>query len=260
MSVSEILEIPQITEAQSNKATAFNEAMSMMERAVADVYHLPTSTVVGVTSSVLTLDYDDTDDLSNRDALRFIFLNILAGASANFIVILPDNKHLFYCKNGTPYDAVLRTQTGTSATVRANSSQIIYCDGEDTFALLAGAGEVTVPQDFNVNYFGRPEAGEVVANFFTGRPMRFPANFAGSVGRVGSSPSASYQLTVFQNDSVAGTVTVSAFGQLSFSTNSGNAINIPAGRRITVQCQNVADADIRDIQFSLLGTVEIPQP
>lgn len=265
MSVSRILEIPQITEAQANKATAFNEGMSMMERALADRFALNTSSVINLATSTLALPYDGTDDLGNRDALRFIYLDILAGASRFFTVQLPDNPHLFFCKNNTPHSVTIKTATGAGAVILANTSQIIYCDGEDTTALLAGGGTVVNAADLQLSYFGRPAADEVLLSYTSARDITFPADLTGTVGYVTENPAAAYTVRLVAR-SVAtmqrvnfATLTVSTAGTYLMATIDNEPYTVPAGRVIMLEAPDYQDATLLDLQFAIPATVVVPQ-
>lgn len=262
MPVSTILEIPQLTEAQSQKAATTNIGLSAMAEAIADIYTVDTS-VATSTNFEIELEYDDSDDLSVRTALRFIYLNIAAGATHTFRVIHPDAKHLFYAKNSTTQTVTIKTADASGVVLGPGASQIIYCDGTACVGLLAGSTEIAAAADFTVMYFGTPVASEVIAEMITARTVTLQENFLGSVGNVETNPASTYVLDVADIGGVSpialGTISISTGGSFTFDTTDTGVKTISAGRRLRITAPSTSDASIKDIMIAIAGTVQINQ-
>lgn len=134
MSVSALLELYLLTESQSAKATAANTAIGALEKAVSDMYVLTTA------DTSVDIPFDDTNDLSSRTALRFVYLVLDTGASGAFDVVHPDNRHLFYCLNSSGYTATIKCSGSTGVEIAYGEGAFLYCDGSEIVQLAAGGG------------------------------------------------------------------------------------------------------------------------
>lgn len=123
MTVSPNLEIINVSEAQSNKATTVNTALLAIEQALTD------QLVVATTGGDVVLPYSNLNDMSIREALRCVSVVLQTGATAPFNVIHPAKKHLFFIKNETSQTATVKTPTGAGVTVLAGKTLLLYCNG-----------------------------------------------------------------------------------------------------------------------------------
>lgn len=258
MSVSTILELPQIVESQANKATLINTVLGYTEQAIADTYVMDTSSATTFGDN-LTIPFDDTSDTSDRTALRFIFLSLAAGATASFNVIHPDNKHLFYVKNDTTQTATIKTASGSGAAIGAGEYNILYCDGVNITNLLPPSSAVTSDYDLLMNFSGVPSASEVIFEFKTPREIDIPAMMAGSVGSVGVVATAATVFDLDDDGTVIGSITVTG-STVTFSTTFTVAKVIAAGSLVKVIAPVSPDATLADFTFSLLATTSVIQP
>lgn len=255
MPVSNYLEIPQITESQANKATAFNEAVTMMERAITDTYDLVTT---GVASGDVVLQYDPTDELSDREALRFIYLNIQSGATGAFNIIHPNNRHLFFVKNGSAVPATIKTLDGLGPIVVPGQGQIVYCDGTDCVGLLAGGTQVKAASDFSVNYYGQPTEGETLGLVLVTRDTTFLANFFGAVCIISGVPAIALSLEVKAGATLIGNVNISSGGAITYSTVGAVDKVVLAGTQLTLVCPST-EPGLSNIRLAIPGTVAVNQ-
>lgn len=261
MSVTPNLELLAISESQTQKATAINTALSQMEEAISSSYTLNTSLAVTANYNVV-IPFDDSNDLSDRQALRMVYLDIAAGATADFNVIHPDNPHLFFAKNSSAHTATVKTSVGSGFPLTPSSSAILYCNGVDVINLsnsFVYSNNIKQAYDFDVAVYNKPKSGQVIAKTIIPRDVIFAANFTGSVGVVGINPTAVNELEVKDNGSVIGTVSVSTAGVVTFTTVSGTEKQVTAGSVLTVQNQSTADATLADLNISLVGTISVPQ-
>lgn len=260
MTVSTQLELPLLSESQSQKATWTNEAIAAIESAVAGNYALDTSAATTPGDNV-TIPFDDSNDASPRTALRLIYLSLTAGATASFNVIHPDNTHLFYCKNNTTQTATVKTAAGSGVAIVTGGSAILYCDGTDVLDISAGftVSSITQDEDYQISVFNKPTNGQVIGKMLVGREVTFPANFTGSVGNVGTNPTADNVFTVKDDGTAIGTVTISSAGAFTFATSGSAAKVVAVGSLLTVENQATADATTSDVLLNLLGTITVAQ-
>lgn len=250
MSVSALLELLQITDTQSEKMAALNTIMSQIEQVVAGTYTLATSS--GVT--VYTLPYDNTSDLSDRTALRFVRLRITAGANSNFTVVHPASPHLFAVQNDTLYTASFDAG-GVIIQVQPQTGQLVYCDGTDFFLMLSDTRSVAA--DFFISYWGTPAASEVVADILVARDTTVPISLVGAVGRSGSiSGSASARVFDIYDDGVKfAEATIAPNGSVSFAnTGTAAARIISAGKRLRMIAPATEEPSLVDFQFTIPAT------
>ncbi len=256
MPVSTNLEIYQILESQAAKATAANTAIGAVEKAMSDEYNLDTSSATAPGTD-LTLPYDNTNDLSDRTALRFIQLTLDAGATATFNVIHPPNRHMFFCTNNTSQTATLKCTGQTGVTIANGASGLFYCNGTDVaeIDMSVGGGGVSFPTELQMNYYGSPPATTVIAKFIIADPIDFAANFAGSVGNVPVNPGAQYDIDVQDDGGSIGTISISSGGVFTFTTTGGTSKNAASGSIITLVSDATPDGALTEIHVALRGTI-----
>lgn len=257
MPVSNLLEFLQLTEAQSQKAAAFNEVIAEMEKTIAEKY-----TVVGSDGDEgddIVLPYDDTDDLSDRSALRFIYLEIDNSSTRTIEVVHPAVQHIFYVRNTSNYTATIKTPVGDGADVAAGAGQIVYCDGTDCVGLLTNFAAITQVDSYNVNYFGTPTASEVIASFLPVVDVTFPADFFDSRGEVQDNPDGTYEMGVFAEATQIGTISVAVGGAVTFATTSNEEQTCTDIQTLQVRAPATVDPGISGIQLALKGFIQVNQ-
>lgn len=262
MPVSEILEIPVLSESMAQKTIAVNMALLAMEQAIAG--KLVVQTDDATTSGYdLIIPFDDTNDLTGREALRAIFYELVAGATAAFDLWHPANPHLFVIKNGTAYTVTVKV-TGTggaSVSVPASSTYLLYCDGTNMVKMDFTLNNLTQAYDHHIAFWGMPDDAQVMARFLIARDTIFAANFAGSIGKVAVAPVFSRTFTVKDDAVTIGTITVDDAGDVSFATSGGSAKTVERGSVLTIVNQAGApDTLMTDIELVLAATIIVAQP
>ena len=261
MSVSPYLEILQLNENQAAKATAANAAIAALERALAAPYELDVS--IGGPSIVLA--YDTTNDLSDRQALRFIYLRVYGTPAANFELVHPNKPHMFFVFNNTPKKCTIRTVTGSGSAVEVPSlmRRLVYCDGTN-FIDLGGAlniTTVTASETFNVSFFAQPTAHEVIATFVIPYDGVFPADFYGFSGKA-LTPSTVFgrQFLIKKNGTTIGTIAFDVNTGVMTATTSGHtAQTVAKGDVLTVQFDHTDSYGISGIVFNLIMSHVVTQ-
>lgn len=257
MAVSAILEIPQVVETQSNKATAFNTALGFLEQAIADSYSF--TTPLAVTPGFnYSLPFDDANDLSIRTALRFMYLEIQTGATAAFNVIHPDNEHLFFVRNNSGQNATIKTAAGAGVTIRDQGANIVYCDGVDCIAILPEGFTVTTPYDIMFQFFGpqAPNTSEVFAEVLVSRDVFLPANLLDSVFRVGTNPAATYVIDVLDDGVDIGDISISTGGVVTVTLAEQT---VAAGSVLALRAPATVDATFTEFRAIFNATTDVVQ-
>jgi hypothetical protein len=108
--------------------------------------------------------------------------------------------------------------------------------------------------DREVKFAGSPLASGVIYSRVLGRNLDFPADFGGSIGSVGTHPSAAATLDVLADGISIGAITISVGGLFSFSTVGGSAKRIVAGSVLTIIAPPIVDATLADIEMTILAT------
>ncbi len=113
---------------------------------------------------------------------------------------------------------------------------------------------LAIPIYIGASLIGSPTVGQTVA--LLGLPIAglFAANFSGSVGSVGTNPTATALYTVKKNGSTIGTISISTGGVLTFATSGGTTQSYAANDRLTIIAPSPVDAALSDVEFILKGT------
>lgn len=119
-----------------------------------------------------------------------------------------------------------------------------------------GGGGLTTEIDIGIFFpGGPPSANQLLGKFVAPVALQFPANFSGSVGHIGTNPTASFAMDVSAAGVSIGTITVSTGGVFTFTTQGGGVKNVSAGEQIEIEGPGSADATAADIAFTLLADV-----
>lgn len=255
MSVSNLLEILQITETQSEKMAAFNTAMNQMEKVVAGRYILPSSGVND--NDIFTLPYDDSDDLSDRTALRFIYCEIAPGATDDFTVIHPTAVHFFFVRNKTGHTATFKVAgtAGNTVDVPPYTGQILYCDGTAFTEILISSA--TSAADVSVSFWGTPGPSETIASILLARDTDFLPDFSGIQVTLSSDPSSTYVMEVFSNVTKIGEISIAFNGAVTATTVGGTEKTVSAGDRLRVVAPPTENVSISNIRIAIPGTTTL---
>lgn len=262
MAVTPNLELLAISESQTQKATAINTALAQMEGAISSSYTLNTDAAVTASFDVV-IPFDDSNDLSDRTALRMIYLDIAPGATDVFNVIHPDNPHLFFAKNRSAHNATVKTAAGSGFTIEPTKTAILYCDGTnviDISGFFAANANVIQAHDFEVSVYDKPTSGQVIGRFLVARETTLAADFGGSIGNVVTNPTAVNVFDVDQDGTLIGQISVATDGAVTFTTVGNTEKIVPAGAILTVHNQAVADATLANLNVVLAATISVVQP
>lgn len=250
MTVTSNLNLLEMRDEQTSKAAAVNLAISGLEDALSEVLQLD---VTGATVDFV-LPFDETNDLSDRSALRFILVIVSGTRSTSFNLVHPNNKHLFVVHNTTGQTCFVKTPIDAGVAVDDNAFRLIYSTGAGMVELMSKFESKQVPYDFAVHAEGLLTSSQVVGRLVMTRDVVFPANFTKSVGNVAVNPTSTNVLEVFDDGVKIGEVSVATNGAFTFTTVSGAEQAVVTGSLLTVVNQASADATMAGFACTLLAT------
>ncbi len=146
---------------------------------------------------------------------------------------------------GTDGDVIVDDAAGESVTISKWTSRR---------ALLSDIGLGGGTNDILVGFKTVPTTAQVLETLMVGRTLNFPANFAGSLGKIGVNPTASFVISVQDDGVEIGTVTISAAGVFTFATTSGTAKVVAIGSELTFVAPATVDATANNATMTFLGT------
>lgn len=107
---------------------------------------------------------------------------------------------------------------------------------------------------YSVGFFftTTPTTSEILLLHTVAQAVTFPDDFAGSVGDIGTNPSASFVLGVQKNGSSVGSITISTGGSFTFAT-TGSAVSFAIGDQLKIVGPGTADSTAANVSITLLG-------
>ena len=108
--------------------------------------------------------------------------------------------------------------------------------------------------DMEVSLAGTATASQVIYRRLLGRNAEFAADFGGSVGKIGTNPTATFDLDVQADGVSLGAVSISTVGDFTFTTVGGTLKTVLAGAVIEVIAPAVVDATASDIDMTLAAS------
>lgn len=124
-----------------------------------------------------------------------------------------------------------------------------------SWGVFAGAGGGGGVYDIRLGFTTPPTTAEVLDTILLPREVTFPAAFAGSVGLIGTNPTASFVITVKDDGVDIGTITISTGGVFTFATTSGTAKVVSAGSVLTFVAPVTVDATAANAVITLAGAL-----
>ncbi len=259
MALSTNLEIPLLSEAMTQKTLATNIAIEAMEAAISSTLVVDTSAAT-VSGYDIVLPYDNTNELTDRSAVRCIKITLSAGATTAFDVIHPNLPHLFIIQNNTSQVATVKCAVaGTTQTVKAGAMLLLYCDGTNIIRSNFTIDTLVLAADCNFAYYGNPPVDAIIGRVFIGRDTVFAANFSGSAGKVITNPANIYTMTVWDDGTQIGTITISTAGLFTFATVSATSKTVTKGSLLELRGPATYDNLIEEIYINLAGTNTVAQ-
>lgn len=244
------LEWTEIEESQSQKATAANDAMDVITGALADDVTIAVSDGGSPSDTTLT----DTQALQNM-----VFL-LTGTLTANRNVIVPTNKKLYVFVNNTTggFAVTVKTAAGTGVSVPNGETITMRSDGTNIESVSGGGASTSGSvYDIPMRQVATPGVGDTMLSVMLVRGVTFPADFSGSLGKIGTNPDSSFVMSVKDDGSEIGTVTVSTGGTFTFATTGNAEQTVASGSELTIVAPSgsPAEASAADIRVTLKATV-----
>lgn len=255
MAVSNDLELLQLTEAMSQKSAAVNTVVGQLEGLLSGVLSIATTDAT-TAGYELSIPFSDTDDLSDREALRNMVFTLSSGATAAFDLVHPQNPHLFIVKNNTTQVATVKTTVSTADTVDVDAGEtiMIYCDGSncvDIFAAYDPTANTGLDRiRFDISIHNTPGPDEVIGKFIMPSQTVLNSDFGGEgAGAVNTDPGDDYVISVQDDGTEIGTITFEAGGtSATFETSTtGSDTIISASSVLTLVAPSTINTDITEI-------------
>ncbi len=131
-----------------------------------------------------------------------------------------------------------------------------WVNDENTFLGWDGAALVVLggyPPYWVPFFFTTTPVGDEILLIHTfGEEIDFLNDFAGSVGDVGTNPTASFVLTISIDGSDIGTITIATGGGITFVT-TGGALTVTTGQVMRVRGPTTPDATVANVSLTLKG-------
>lgn len=125
-------------------------------------------------------------------------------------------------------------------------------DGASWVEFAGSSGGATAsPYDVQTGFTDTPTASQTIDIIPFVRAVDFPANLAGSIGTVVTTPAAVFVMSVQKNGTEFATITVSTSGVFTFA---GTATSMASGDILTVVSPAVADVLVESLSVTLLGS------
>lgn len=238
MSTTAYLTVTELSESQSQKATSVNQALEILDKAIAGTLSK------SITSADVTLSTDEA---------RYAVISLSGTLTGNRNLIVPAVSKIYLIKNATSgsYTVTVKTPSGTGVTVAQGTQAFVYCDGTN---VLAGVTQTNTVYDISFMKNSAPTANEILLRFVCVRSFSLPASLTGSSGTAGTVSTGSATLTCNKNGSSFATINFAAATATPTYT-AASLTNFVAGDIITIVAPGTPDATLANIAVTLLGTL-----
>lgn len=149
---------------------------------------------------------------------------------------------------GTDGDVIVDDAAGESVTItKWTSKRALLSD------IGIGAGGSN-SYDMRFGFTTTPTTDQIIDVIMIGRDITLPADLAGSLGQVGTNPTASFDLLLKDDGTTIATINIATDGSFTFTTVSGTAKSVAAGSVLTLVAPTTVDATVADMTMTILGS------
>jgi hypothetical protein len=251
----------------ANKAAAVNHSLGEMAKVISAKLTVPWVTLAGVAPPTCYIPYDASNDLSDRSALRCIYMEVTGNVvdSVGFgygNLLHPNKEHFFICENKTNkrLNIKVATDLGGSVSILAGKAKMVYTTGNGNIidvTELLGLDATATANDFTLQYYGMPKVGETMCRWMAGRESIIPIDMEGSVGRTGwydSQNGASGAMEIFHNSTKIGRISILTLGGVAIYSELSEDRVIAATDYLSVVYANTYDATRwRDLYLNIVA-------
>lgn len=235
--MSNNLDLDQLTESQTNKATSVNTAHGQVDAAITE------NLSCDFTSGNVTLT-----NTQFRRAISFTAANLSVARD----LTVPAIKKFFFVSNAAGTNVLSVKCGSTTVNLAAGEVASFFTDGT-TNGLVYVANSAARPFDIGGFFVGVPGADEVLLRYVFTRAVSFPTSLTGSQGYANTTATAQTDLDVKKNGVSAGTIRFPA-STAAATFVAASPISFAAGDRMEIIAPNTPDATLADFMFTLLGT------
>lgn len=132
--------------------------------------------------------------------------------------------------------------------------QNVQWDGS-AWVVFAGAGGAGGSYDLRYGFKATPTAGLILDTIMVPRGITIPANMVGSLGKVFVLPTATFVMTLRDDGTTIGSISVSTTGVFTFTTVGGTEKIVAVGSELALHAPAVADATIQDLTLTFLANI-----
>lgn len=148
---------------------------------------------------------------------------------------------------GTDGDVIVDDAAGESVTItKWTSKRATLSD--------IGIGAGSSSYDIRFGFTTTPTTDQIIDVIMIGRNITLPANLAGSLGNVGTNPTASFDLLLKDDGTTIATINIATDGSFTFTTVGGTAKSIAAGSILTLVAPTTVDATVANMTMTILGS------
>lgn len=122
-------------------------------------------------------------------------------------------------------------------------------------SLVGPGGGGASPYHIRFGFNAIPTTAKVLDTIPLPEEVTLPANMTGSVGIIGTLPTATFVIDVKDDGTTIGTISISAAGVFTFATTSGTAKVIAAGSILTFVAPVTVDTTANNCSVTVLGTL-----
>ena len=229
------LAITHVASAQNQKEITINDAVDALDRAITDV---------------MALDFaGGTTSLSAAQLRAAAAFQPLAALSGPATLGLPQFRRVFVLINTDGSFPITVERGDTGIVVEPGETAVLICDGSPDGVFRAGSG--TAVYDFGMLAHDTPGPAEVLGKVVLPRAILIPADLAGSVLHVDTSPDAAFEISMTVNGIVVATATIQTDGSTTFATAGTAPIAIAAGDVVRFLAPASTDASIAGIALTV---------
>ena len=147
---------------------------------------------------------------------------------------------------GADGDVIVHESAGPSVTIAKWTSRRAPLSN-------IGIGSAGGAYDIRGGFASIPTSAQVLDTIPIVRDLDFAANFAGSIGKIGINPTASFVIAVFDDATQIGTITISTAGVFTFATTSGTAKTVISGSFLEFRAPATVDTTANRATWTLKG-------
>lgn len=261
MTSTSLFELPEVDPNQIGKAATINQALASIDSALCATLMLSANSL----TSPYTIPYSAGDEPAvTKTALRFFKATVTGAISANWTAYMPAGKQKFFlASNQTTggYNVIFKVSGQTGVTIPPGYIAFCFLTGADVQCAFMGLAGGSVPYDLHGSFTagsnggsGKPGSSALIAKWIVARQVNFPSNYAGSFAKARVAATGTAVFNISQNGGSTGSITWTGGTDGTFTSPSGNPVQLNAGDIFTLTAPASPDATLADIGWVFAGT------